>query len=914
MPDPSSNRAAPHAQSGGEWTGVLRARLGSLSLSPTREREIVEELSQHLDQLYEELRRGGATDEDARREATEELLGPEALARYMRPLRQAHAPVPIQPGAPRRSLVRDLVQDVGYALGTLGRQPAFVAAAVLTLALGIGANSAIFALVDATLLRPLPLPDPERVVLMSERTAASDRERVAPNNLLDWAERSRSFEVIGGFLPGVGGMVMAGADGMAETVGRQWVTAGALDALGVRPVAGRLFLQDDDRTRANVVVLAESFWRARYNGDASIVGRDIRLDGDNYTVVGVAPDAAQLIGKTDLWALIAIHGAPPRARATHMFRAVGRLRPGVALASADQDLAAVARALALEYPKTNDGRGVALEPFDAAVIGADLRQTSMLFLGVVAFVLLICCANVANLLMTRATARTRELAIRAALGADRPRLIRQLLTESLLLALVGGTLGLALGAAILQVAPALIPEGVLPPAVPLSFDMRLVAFCAGASIVVGLLFGLAPAFQATAIPSAQALAVDSRTTTGGGGRLRNLLVAGEVAMAVLLLVGAGLLLRTLLAVQNVDRGYRVESALTMIVDPLGSEYPTPESLLQFYEAVGQEVLALPGVEGTAWATTVPLGESYEGQSFVEIVGDPPVDDSQRPTADYQIVSPSYFPTLDLPIVAGRAFDRRDTREGVPVCIVNEAFVRTHLRGRSPIGMRLAIRSDVESPAREKEIIGVARQVRGRPDETDEFEQVYVPMMQESTGDMYLIVRPASGSASALAPSVRAAISRVDRRQLVSVRDVMTLEDVAWEATARHRFRAVLVTAFAALALVLAMVGLFGILAYSVQRRVRDLGVRRALGATTGDVVRTVAGDAARVLLGGLAAGVSLSIALGRVLESMLVGVRPLDPLTFLLVIAVLTLTAVAAIAGPAWKASRVDPVLALRSE
>ena len=896
------------------WAGEIRARLSPLKLDAAREAEIVEELSQHLEEEYEALRRGGAADEDARRLAARELLGPEALAAYMKPLRQAHAPAPLQPGTPRRSLLRDLAQDVGYAFGMLRQQPGFAAGAILTLALGIGANSAIFALVDATLLRPLPIPEPHRVVMISERTAASAHERVSPSNLIDFAARSRSFEAVAGFIGGVGGMVMGGTTGMSETVSRQWVTAGVFEALGIRPIAGRTISEEDDRKRANVAVLSEAFWRTRFGADPALVGEDLHLDGAPYTVVGIVPDAAQLIGKTDLWAMVGIQGAPPRARAAHVFQGLGRLRPGVTLAAADADLSAIAADLAREYPKTNEGRGVTLERFDAAVIGADLRKTSMLFLGVVAFVLLICCANVANLLLARATARSRELAIRSALGAHRGRLIRQLVTESLLLSIVGGLLGLGLGAGILQVAPSVIPSGLLPPAVTLGFDLRLVAFCAAAALLVGLLFGLAPAWQATALSSSQALATDNRTTIGGGGRLRNALVAGEVATAVLLLVGAGLLLRTLLAVQNVDRGYRVESALTMMVDPLGSEYPTPQSLLQFYDAVGQEVLALPGVRDVAWATTVPLGTSYEGQSFVEIVGDPPVDDSERPTADYQIVSPSYFQTLELPIVAGRGFDQHDTGEGVAVCIVNEAFVRTHLRGRSPVGTRVALRSDAASPAREREIVGVARQVRGRPDETDEFEQVYVPMMQDPTGDMYLIVRPVTGTASPLAPSVRTAIARVDKKQLVSVRDVMTLEDVAWQATGRHRFRAVLVGAFAGLALVLAMVGLFGILAYSVQRRIRDLGVRRALGATTGDVVRSVAGSAARLLAIGVAIGVALAIAFGRVLGSLLFGVAFLDPLTFAAVIALLALTAIVAIAGPAWRATRVDPVVALRAE
>jgi putative ABC transport system permease protein len=423
-----------------------------------------------------------------------------------------------------------------------------------------------------------------------------------------------------------------------------------------------------------------------------------------------------------------------------------------------------------------------------------------------------------------------------------------------------------------------------------------------------------PAWQATALPAAHALATDSRTTAGGSGRLRNLLVAGEVAVAVLLLAGAGLLLRTLAAVQTVDRGYRAESALTMMVDPLGSEYPTPDSLLQFYEAIEHEVRALPGVRSTAWATTLPMGSSSEGRSFIEIVGDPPVSESERPTADYQIVSPSYFTTLDLPVVEGRAFDERDIRDAVPVCIVNEAFVRAHLLGRSPIGVRLAIRSDVSSKPQVREIVGVARQIKGRPDEIEAFEQVYVPLAQDPSDDMYFVVRPESGRASVLAASVRSAIARVDKRQLVSVRDVMTLEDVAWEATGRHRFRAVLVSAFAALALVLAMVGLFGILAYAVQRRMRELGVRRALGATTADVVRSVVTSAARVLVIGAIVGVVLGVALGRLMSGMLFGVAAADPVTFGLVILVLALTALVALAGPAWKATRVDPVEALRTE
>jgi putative ABC transport system permease protein len=808
-----------------------------------------------------------------------------------------------------------MLHDLRYALRGLARTPGFTAAAVLTLALGIGANSAIFALVDAALLRPLPFPGADRLVMLWDSSERSPRGRVAPANLLDWDERNTTFTGMAGFRPNVGGMVMSGADGTAETVPRQWVTAELFDVLGVRPVAGRTFLPADAAARRDAVVLSESFWRARFNADPAVVGSDLRLDGQPYTVVGVVPKEFQLLGRTSMWALLYFDRRPV-FRSGGSLQVVGRLKPGVTPAAAGADMAAVAEGLARELPDTNKGRGVVVEPLHAALIGGDLRRTSMLFLGVVAFVLLVCCANVANLLLARATVRARELAVRSALGASRRRLIRQLLTESLVLAAVGGALGLALGKVILDVAPSVVPEGLLPGAVTLALDGRVVAFCAGAALLVGLLFGLAPAWHATEFSSARVITSESRTVTGRGGRVRGLLVVGEVATAVLLLFGAGLLLRTLLAVENVDRGYRADQVLTMIVDPIGSRYPTEAALLQFYDAVAQETRALPGVHSVAWASTLPLGPSYAGRTAFEVEGDPPVDPARRPMADYQIVSPSYFQTVDLPLLAGREFDERDTRAGVPVCIVNEAFVRVHLQGRSPLGRRVSTPTGPTPEAARvlREIVGVARQVKGRPDETEDFVQIYVPLAQEPIGDIFMVVRAASGPAESLATSVRGAMARVDKEQLVGVRGVMTLEDVAWEATARHRFRAVMVATFAGLALVLAMVGVFGLLAYSVQQRVRDFGVRRALGASTGDVLRQVVGSGARMIAAGAAIGLVLSALLGRLVASMLFGVQPLDPLTFGSVILVLAVTAAVSTAGPAWRAARVDPAVALRSE
>ncbi|MBB5206873.1 ABC transporter permease [Chiayiivirga flava] len=896
-----------------DWTQHLRQRLAHLNLRGEREADIVEELSQHLDERYEELRRRGSSEPDACRIALDELVDPDTLVQHLQPLRQARVADTQAPGRGSGSILADLWADLRYAARTLRMQPGFAAVAILTLALGIGANSAIFALADATLLRPLPLREPERLAMLWETAPTTPRGGVSPLNAIDWAARSDTFEDIAAYIPDVGGMVMAGADGTAETVPRQWVTAGVFDVLGIDAIVGRTFRHEDDIAKRNAVVMTESFWHSRFQGDPAIVGTQVRLDGDLFTVLGVVPDSAQLIGRSSLWGLLSMHDAPPRARAARFMRAVGRLTPGATLEAAAADMNAVAEGLARDYPDTNRGRGVAVEPLQQAMVGSDLRHTALLFLGVVGFVLLICCANVANLLLARATVRSRELAIRAALGANRWRVVRQILTESLLLAALGCALGLALGAAILRVAPALIPDGLLPGAVTLAFDLRVVGFCIVAALGVGVLFGLAPAWQATRLSPAQAIGAETRGTTGRGGRLRGLLVVAEVAVAVVLLFGAGLLLRTLLAVETADRGYRADGALTMLVDPLGDRYPTTDSLLQFFDDIEREISAIHDVREVAWSSSLPLGEAA-GQSFFEVEGAPPIPASERPAADYQVVSASYFSALEVAMRSGRAFDAGDRSGSVPVVIVNEAFVQTHLQGIAPVGTRIAVRasSDADADVVLREIIGVAEQVTSRATETQATPQMYVPLTQDPSDDMYLIVRSVAGRPEALTNPVRAAIASVDREQLVSVRDVMTLADVAWEATSRHRFRAVLVGTFAALALLLAMVGVFGILAYSVQQRTRDYGVRMALGATANDVLRLVVRGAAGLIATGTAVGFACAMLMSRWLESALYGVEALDPLTFAGVVLLLALAAALSTLGPAWRAARLHPDVALR--
>ena len=807
----------------------------------------------------------------------------------------------------------DFRADASFALRQLRSAPAFTSIAVLTLALGIGANGAIFALVDAALLRPLPLREPDQLVKLWERAASSARTPVAPLNLADWAERSRAFDAFGAHAGGVGAMVMSGVGDTAESVPRQWVTSGFFDVLGVPAIAGRTFKPSDDATQARAVVFNEAFWRARFNGDPGVIGRQVRFDGEPYTVVGVVPRSFNEFGRTSIWALISPPPIP-QMRTAYFLQVIARRKPGVSMEAATGDLARVAAELAQALPRTNAGRGVILEPLRTALVGSEVRLTAMLFLGVVGLVLLICCANVANLLLARATVRARELAIRSALGAGRRRVLRQLLTESVILSAIGGVLGAVVGSLILDVAPSMMPEGLLPSAITLAFDTRVALFCGAAAVAVGLVFGVAPAWQATGLVASGTMASDGRATTGRGGRLRALLVVGEVATAVVLLFGAGLLLRTLLVLEQVDRGYRADRVLTMMVDPLASEYPEPGALQQFLDEVAREARKDPSVRGVAWASTLPLGESQIGDLPFEIVGDPAVDPRRRPVADYQIVSPAYFETVDLPIVAGRAFSDRDTASSTRVCIVNEAFVRRHLAGRSPIGMRLLFQPPDSQDSQIRQIVGVARQVKARPDETEELIQIYAPLAQGGFDDIFLLAQPAAGPAEALAPSIRAAIARVDRKQLVNVAEVRTLDDVAREATSRHRFRAVAVGAFAGLALLLAMIGVFGVMAYAIQQRVREFAVRIALGATRADMLRLVLRSAGGVVAAGVAIGLVAAGLLSRLVESVLFGVQPLDPPTFAAVVALLAVTAALSTAIPAWRATRVDPAAIMKGE
>jgi putative ABC transport system permease protein len=898
-----------------DWTNEIEARLASLKLKPGREAEIVEELSAHLEQRYAELRTQGIDEAAAVALVREELLADEGLTERMRPLRQASSPPPVIAGAPRGDALADFWQDLRLATRMLRKQSALTLMVVLTLAIGVGANGALFALVDRVLLRDLPLPQPDRLVTIWERTETTPQSLASPLNMLDWARRSQSFEAMGGYLTGVFAMVLTTPEG-AESVMRQWATAGIFDALGVQPVVGRTFLAADDAERIPSVVLSESYWRARFAADPDVVGQSLRLDGDLYTVVGVVPDQAEILGRANLWGLEFVQGTPERNRGRYPFQIVARLKPGVSLEAAQAEMTSIAADLAREYPTTNEGRSVALQPLRDSVLGAELKRTSILFLGIVGFVLLICFANIANLLLTRNSARGNELAIRSVLGADRRRLKRQFATENLLLAGAGGVAGLALAGALLRIAPAAIPQDLLPSGVVIAFDWRVAVFCVVATLVVALLFTLASSAQVAELTALREGVPSGRRLTDRSSRTRELLVVGQVATAVVLLYGAGLLTRTLIEVDGVDPGYRARSVLSLFVDPLGDRYPTPEALLQFYGAIEEELKSDPGVASAAWTSTLPLGPSMAGQLFYDVAGEPAIVPAERPTAEMQIVSPGYFRTLDLPILAGRAFDDGDRPGAMPVCIVNEAFVARRLGGGEAVGRTVQTWQAEESTAEPRtcEVVGVATSSKRRADEPEVPSQIYYPFARIPNDDIFLIVRPVSGDAGVLASSVRAAIARVDRESLVSVTDIATLESVARDATARYRFRALLIGAFAGLALLLAALGVFGVLAYTVQRRWREYGVRMALGARPEAVVRLIARGAARLLIPGVLVGALLALVAGQLLGAMLFGVRPFDAATFTLVLVALAVTAALSVAGPALRATRIDPVGALRSE
>lgn len=795
--------------------------------------------------------------------------------------------------------------DFRYAVRTFLRTPGFSLVAMLTLALGIGANTAIFTVVNALLIRPLPYPDADRLVMVWQdlRARGGPRDEWAtPGNYADWRKEKGIFEavaVISGWRP----TLLGGAE--PEPIPGEQVSHEYFAVLRVNPILGRTFREADDVPNApRVVVIGHGLWQRRFGGDASIVGRTVSLSGESHEIIGVTPEGFRPIvnDAAEVWRPLRIDTANP-ARGAVVLRDVARLAEGVSLARAQAAADLLATQLELAHPQYNEKTRFLLTPLQERVVG-DIKPGLLAMLGAVGFVLLIACANIANLLLARGSARARELAVRVALGAGRARLVRQLLTESVLLSLAGGACGVLLGVWAVDALVAVAPRGA-PRLNEITLDAAVFAFAAIVTLTTGVVFGLAPALHLSRRHASSALKQGAGGTGGtSGGRLRRVLIAGEVALALMLLTGAGLLVRTFVHLQRADLGFTPDNVIIGFVNPPRvAGYETRAKHLAFYDQVFAKAQALPGVEHVALASVLPL--SGDSDSDFRIEGRPaPASQSETPTTWYRLVSASYFDTMGISILRGRAFE---PREAAPSVIVNETFQRTYFPGQDPIGRR--IRFGGEAPW--ATIVGIARDVKVRGAREPTRVETYIPYWQMTEPGMNIVIK-ASGNPAQLVGPLRQAVASVDRN--VPVSGVVTLAELVGGSIENPRFFAVLALTFASLALVLAAIGIYGVMAYAVSQRTMEIGVRMAVGASAPDVFRLVITDGLKIAAIGIALGAGGSWLIGRSIVALLFGVRPGDPLTLAGTAAVLLAVAAAACFVPAWRATRVDPIVALRTE
>jgi len=809
------------------------------------------------------------------------------------------------------------LDDVRYGARILRKAPLFALGSVVVLALGIGSTTAMFSLVDAALIRTLPFRDSERLVMIWERLPQNARNRVAGLDFIDWTTDNRSFDVMGATM-GLGGATAFSAsnDDLPDAVPVQRVGVGYFEVLGIRPIAGRTFAADDVPAGADLrpgvvvdtAIISERLWRSRFGGDPSVVGRTIRLgtSGQPFRVIGIVPADFQVGNRADVWT--PTPDLRLAARRVRFLQVIARLKPGVTIDQARADLESIADRIARDAPETNRGVGVTIEPLQQAVVGDELKTTTIVLAGVVTFVLLLACANIANLILVRGIGRTREIAVRAALGGSRGRIMRQLVAENLLLGASGGGAGLALSSIVLRAAPAFVPARTIPESVALGIDWRVSAFAVVLTLATAVLVGLAPAWHAVRIPLAEAMTIGGRGSTDRGGLMRNALATIEVAGALTLVIGAALFVRTLLSLTRHDAGYRADNVVTMYIARSGSAATDPQ--LPYFRTIEQSVAAVPGVRAIGLASDLPLEGQTSTMPFM-IAGEPPVEQPFRPNAHYQIVTPGYFDVMGITVMRGRAFTDRDTATAVPVCIINEELARRYFSGRNPVGERIGVPSVTVRVPVEREVVGVIRQVTVQPGDLDKPLEIYVPFAQSPWTSAFVAVRT-DVDPEAIVPSIKAAVARINRHQPVT--RVRTMAQVAEESTARPRFRAQLITTFAVLAMMLAAVGISSVLMFSVEQRTRELGIRLALGATGRDLFMLIVSAGARLTAAGLAAGLLASLFLVTSLRSLLFAIAPFDPVAFAVAAAGVGAVSLAASVAPAIRAVRSDPAIALRAE
>ena len=798
--------------------------------------------------------------------------------------------------------------DLRYGLRSLIKQPFFTVIALVTLALGIGANSAIFSVVNAVVLRPLPYPDADRLVKLSQmkRNDPGDSGSVSYPNFKDWRAQAESFEQMTAIQSN--DYTLKVGD-VAERVFGMGVSADFFPMLKVTPVLGRVFDSEEEKPGNQITLISHALWQSRFGSDPNIIGQTVSIDAKPYAIIGVMPsgfDFPPQEEQAELWLPISLSEDFLNERGASFLTVAGRLKEGISIEQAQSEMNAIAGRLAEQYPEPNEGKGIRVSSLHEEVIG-DIRLALWVLLGAVAFVLAIACANVANLLLARASARQKEIAIRSALGASRFRIIRQLMTESLLLALTGGGLGLVLALWGIDLLVALSPEDI-PRLQEISLDGRVTVFTLVVSLVTGLIFGLAPALQVSKLDLNETLKEGARGASSSlrRNRARSLFVVAQVAFALVLLICAALMLRSFQRLQNVDPGFKADDVLTMDIMLPDSKYTEPEQWSGFYDRLLERVTTLPGVESAGAITTLPLGGSNITMGF-EVEGRPPASRADSDSANYRAISHDYFRAVGIPVLRGRAFNERDDDKAPKVIIINETFARLYFPGEDPTGKR--IKADYNEIV--AEVVGVVGDVKHKKLQADSEAEMYLPYQQTPWWFMSLAVRTRSDS-SGIAAGVKNSVASIDKD--IPVYNVKMMREYLKKTVSQPRFNMLLLGLFAAVATLLAAVGIYGVISYSVTERTREIGIRQAMGATRGDVLSLIFRQTALLTATGIAVGLGAAFAFAQLMKSLLYEVSPTDPVSFALIPIFLAGVALGASFIPARRATRVDPMVALRYE
>ena len=801
-----------------------------------------------------------------------------------------------------------LLQDLRYAVRMLRKKPSFTVIVVLALAIGIGANTAIFSVVNAILLRPLPYKNADRIsmIWMDNPKLGVSQDWHSYPNYIDYKEQNQSYEDMAAFNDR--SFNLTGTGDPVRVVG-VWATASMFSVLGVEPALGHTFTEAEEEPGKDlVVVLSNGLWQRRFGGDPGIVGKSINMNGVNRTVLGVMPASFTFPEKkTELWIPLAISPQRKQARNAISYKAVGRLKPGVTIEQARADMGAIAKRLDDQYFQS--GYGINLVPLHDQETRT-VRPALLVLLGAVAFVLLIACANVANLLLARAALREREVAIRVALGAGRSRIIRQVLTESALLSLVGGAAGLLLAVWGLKLLLAWSPADI-PRLDQTGIDGRVLAFTLAVSLVTGLIFGLAPALQSSKSDPNESLKEGGRGSTGGvgGRRVRNLLVVSEIALSLILLIGAGLLIKSFMRLQQFEFGFNPDNLLTMRVQLPGSKYRDGKQVVAFYQQLLERLDAVPGVQSAGTISSVFIDDTPNSTNF-SIEGRPVPVGAEQIEVPFDSISPSYFKVMGIPLLRGREFDNRDVEGSTPVVIINDTFARRFFAGEDPIGKRFVYGSpDPKNPW--ITIVGVVGDMRRTGFDRPVRPETFLPEAQNPDNALTIVARTATEPAG-LAGALRNEVWSIDKDQ--SVYDIKTMHQTLSEMMSQRRFNMLLLGLFAAVALTLAAVGIYGVISYSVTQRSHEIGIRIALGAQSSDVLRMVVGQGMLLAGIGVSSGLIAAFALTQLMSSLLFGVRAADPVTFALISLLLIGVALVACLVPARRATRIDPMVALRYE